>query len=210
MNPFLVLDVETGGLNPEETPMTEIAFNIYDPKNYKLIESYQTYIQPYNDLVIDMKVLAKTQVTMQDIEGGKTIDVVMKEITGIWGKYNKVKKNKLIMVGHNIPFDIRFVKYAFDYKMANLYDFIDESHFCTQRLMKFAERKDKNADKLLYRLAACCDRMGISLKNAHGAQADIQATFDLFKKLTINIGQTGDTYESTNSKRDPARNFFEF
>lgn len=210
MNPFLVLDVETGGLNEQKTPMTEIAFSIYDPKTFKLIESYQSYIKPYNDLVIDMKVLAKTQVKMQDVEGGKTIDVVIREIIGIWSKYNKVKKNKLIIIGHNIPFDIRFVKYAFEFMMVDIYDFLDESHFCTQRLMKFHERKNKDTDKLLYKLAACCDRMGISLKSAHGAQADIQATFELFKKLTINIGQTADTYESTNTKREQARLFFEF
>jgi len=210
MNPFLVLDVETGGLNPNQTPITEIAFNIYDPKTYKLIESYQTYVKPYNGLVVDPKVLAKTQVTMHDIEGGKTIDIMMKEITEIWSKYNKVKKNKLVIVGHNITFDIKFIQYAFEYKVANIWDFLDESHFCTMRLMKLAERKHKDADKLLYNLTACCDRMGISLKAAHGASADIQATFELFKKLTINVGQTADTYESTTANRQPSRAFFEF
>lgn len=204
MYKIAVLDLETGGLKENENPITEIAFNIYDAKTMKLLDSYNSFVKPYNDLKIVQKALDASQVTMKDVNNGKDIDIVLKDFVELMTKHTKSKKDKPVLIGHNIVFDKKFLKYIFDYKKKNLYDYIDDSEFDTLRLMKFRERNDKDQDKYKYNLTACCDRCGIKLKSAHGAQADITATFELFKYLMSKDDTTNVKQESNKQ-----RNFFQ-
>ena len=49
-NFIIVHDCETGGLDPDENPITQYAAVILDPLTLDEVDRYETYVQPYCDL----------------------------------------------------------------------------------------------------------------------------------------------------------------
>lgn len=180
---LIITDFETGGLKYKEHPITQAAFVVIDPKSRAILDTYETFVKPYQDLVITPKALEASRVTMEQIESGVDYLVLMAKMIEL-AKKHTVGKTKPIFIGHNFTFDIDFAEQLFRFKSKNLYDFFDRFFWCTMRMMKDYERKEK-ADAA-YDLTACCNRFGIKLKSAHGALADCYATKDLFTALTKN------------------------
>lgn len=215
MNPLVVLDLETGGLNYKENPITEIAFYVVDMKTLKVIEQYQSFVQPYDGLVITEDALNATQLSMKQINSGELIHKVLNDFATIMSKHKKSKSTAPILVGHNLDeFDIPYFEYTFEQRNKNLYDYVSRSSFDTLKMAKLYERGMKGADKLSYKLGVVCERYGIPLTGAHGALADVDATYKLFKKLTNRFkhGEV-DTIGTTAAGEDMqtrARRFFEF
>lgn len=214
MNYYLILDVETGGKNEKENPITEIALSMLDPKTLNSLHKYQCFVKPYNNLVITQEALDATQITMKNIESGIDIKDAIKELATIMMKYSsKTGRYKPVLIGHNIGFDQRFLKEAFEFVGKSLWDFIDPVLIDTMFEQRRIEYGKKDADKNLYSLGACCNRMGIKLHSAHGAEADVEATEQLyFSQLNIlrNGGNNTDAAkDNRQSKKAKARTFFE-
>lgn len=206
----IVLDCETGGFDCNEHPITEIAYSVYDWKKYALIESYQSFIKPYNDLTITDEALNASNVTMKQINSGISDTELMKQLITTFTKY-KMGHDLPVIVGHNTGFDMGFLESLFNYRNKNLYDFISRVTYDTCIMMKDYEGGVKNADKQRYKLGICCERLGIKLKSAHGAAADVAATADLFKilmnKMRSNSSNNNNSDEQSGITK--SRNFFE-
>ena len=65
---YKIYDTETGGLDPQKNPITQFACIILDYKTLKEVDRFETFIRPYNDLVIEKIALEHTMVTMSDIK----------------------------------------------------------------------------------------------------------------------------------------------
>lgn len=181
-NNFIILDVETGGLKYKENPITQIGLVVVEPKNFSIIEQYETFVKPYNDLEITKQALEASRVTMEEINGGIDHIKVLVKLIEIFRKHTppNTKTAKPILVGHNFSFDIKFLEYLFDLRSKDVFDFVDPVYYDTMRLMKIFERKKKDE---AFDLTSCCSRFNIKLKAAHGAMHDVLATRDLFKAL---------------------------
>ena len=211
-NNIIILDTETGGLKYKENPITEIGLVVVEPKNFSILEQYETFVKPYNNLEITKKALEVSRVSMEEINKGVDAKVVVAKLISIFRKYTppNTKGSKPILVGHNITFDLDFLEYIFDFCSKNLYDFVDRISHDTMRLMEIYERKSKT--NLSYKLESCCDRFGIKLKSAHGALNDSIATRELFKALMNNLTPDKSNNNSSNGKKEEiikSRNFFE-
>lgn len=188
MQNLIVLDVETGGREEEENPITQLALQVITPEDFEVLHSFDTVVKPYNNLVVSKEAIDYTRVSVKEInEKGVDVNVLMKGLIEAFKIANKTGKanNRPIIVGHNIPFDIKFLKYLFDYKNKNIYDYLDDSHFDTLKMMKLLEAGSlKSSEISRYTLSACCERFGINLKTAHGAVGDVEATKHLFIGIT--------------------------
>ena len=51
-SPYLVMDTETGGLDPAQNPITSFAAVVLDFNTLKEVDRWETYVKPYNDLQI--------------------------------------------------------------------------------------------------------------------------------------------------------------
>lgn len=209
-NKIIILDVETGGLKHKENPITQIGLVVLDPKNFSIIEQYETFVKPYADLEITNKALEVSRVSMEEINNGIDYTKLLAKLIEIFRKHSE-PKTKVVLVGHNFPFDIKFLEYLFDLKSKDLYDFIDPVYLCTMRMMKLYERKMRTDQA--YDLTACCLRFGIKLKAAHGALPDVLATRELFKALMKVFDSTASSGTTTADKEDDKpikqRQFFE-
>lgn len=216
-NNLIVLDVETGGLDPTKSPITQVALQVLEPVKLDPTFDFDTFVQPYNNLTIDKKALESSRVSMAQVKTGVTSLELIKYLTTIFKSANKSGKDqtKPILVGHNIGFDFQFLEYLFNFHNKNLYDFIQRIAQDTIWLCRLYEMSLKSDENSKFTLAACCDRLGIELHGAHGAPADVEATRLLFTKL-IKLLRNADTTpdrgtSNTTTRRDIREGYyFEF
>lgn len=208
---FVVFDCETGGLFEKENPITQFACVILDYSTLKEIDRFETYVKPYNDLVVTQKALDSTMVTMSDIKKkGVDVEDFVEALDKFLKNHNtskkKPEKGKLVPVGQNIPFDIRFLTYAFKLCKKSWKECVQDNFIDTYPLAKLSWGI-KGDEKL--NLGANCERAKISLTDAHGAMNDVEATAELLrffaKKLRSKKGDSSET-----STRKSGVEFFEF
>lgn len=188
-NKIIFTDFETGGLEHKIHPITQVGMVVCEPKTFAIIDQYQFFIKPYDNKIITKVALEKSRVTMEEIMQGLDSVKALAKMIEIFKKHS-APQNKPILVGHNFTFDIEFGEDLFLTKSKNIYDFVDRHFWCTQRMMKLYERKQKS--DLSYNLTSCCDRFGIKLKAAHGALPDCLATRELFAALMKGFVPSGE------------------
>ncbi len=207
--PYIVWDVETGGLNCMNNPITQFAAVVLDYNTLKEVDRFETFVKPYNKLKIEPKVLELTMLSMSDINSGMTVDVFTKELTTFINK-NKASKNDFgrpLCIGHNVCFDLQFITYALAYTGYDIFDYIQDSFIDTMVLSKMAWGI-QGTEKL--KLGICCERAGVSLVDAHGAMNDVYATADLFRYFVNKMRSDSVSSFSSNNNRARGNKFFEF
>ena len=210
---YCVHDCETGGLDKDKNPITQYACVILDPFTLKEVDRFETFIKPYNNLEIDKAALEHTMVTMSDIKGGISVKSFYKTLSGFWGKYQANGKfkdaNRIVSVGHNIPFDHGFLEYAFQLHDDSIWNYLLPNFIDTFPIAKMAWCVKGN-EKLT--LTACTERAKINLNDAHGAMNDVEATADLFRWFMkkLRSGKGDSIKEDSTSKRQLGQKFFEF
>lgn len=91
---MIALDTETGGLDPTQNPILEVAFRIFG-ENRELLATYSTFVKVTDETwkKCDPKALEVNGITREMAEGGKTLEEVAKEVTKLFqelgiNKYN--------------------------------------------------------------------------------------------------------------------------
>ena len=209
---YLVTDVETGGKLPTKNPITQISIAIVDPSKFIILDTFTTFVKPYNGLAIEPEALKYTRVTMKDINNGVDVKILIKNLIAFLKKANPSGKRPSdpILVGHNLEFDLGFLEYLFATVDKNLYEYVQRLFYDTMWLTRSIEAGTKEADVNRYTLEACCERYGITHINAHSAEKDVQSTSTLFQKLirsrSPHKNQTdGNETERTVKSRDSFR-----
>ena len=210
---YIVFDCETGGLDETKNPITQYAAVILDGKTLKEKDRFETFIKPYNDLTIEKQALEHTMVTMSDINAGINLGQFVKTVTTWWESHRakaKVKEmGRLVPVGHNVTFDLRFINYALalegaetteEWMYPNLIDTFSLGK------MAFGIEGDEKLN-----LGACCERAKIKLTDAHGAMNDVEATAELFRWYMKKMrAKKGSRESADDNARARGQEFFEF
>ena len=210
---YIVFDCETGGLDETKNPITQYAAVILDGKTLKEIDRWETFVKPYADLVIEQEALDGTMVSMSDINSGLNVKEFIATATEFWEAHRvKTKKRemgRLVPVGHNVQFDIRFINWVLDFeKKRDMFEWHHPNFIDTYPLAKLAFGI-KGDEKL--NLGASCGNAKIKLTDAHGAMNDVEATADLLRwymrKLRAKKGEGAAEATQGRAKGDE---FFEF
>ena len=210
---YIVFDCETGGLDETKNPITQYAAVILDGKTLKEIDRFETFVKPYGDLIIEKQAIEHTMVTMSDVNSGMKLKDFISAVTMWWeGHRTKAKvkeKGRLIPVGHNVTFDLRFLNYALslegkptteEWMYPNLID-----TFSLGKMTWGITGEEK------LNLGACCERAKIKLTDAHGAMNDVVATAELFRWYMKKLrAKKGDSNAEETGGRARGQEFFEF
>lgn len=211
---YCVLDCETGGLSPEENPITQFAAVILDGRTLKEVDRWETFVKPYDGKVIEKEALQKTMVSMSDVNAG----ISKKEFAQtakLWfashqAKAKNAEAGRLIMVGHNVlPFDRPFLDEAFKEFGFSCDDYFYPGGIDTLPLAKLVWGI-KGDEKI--NLGACLGYAKLKLTDAHGAMNDVEGNADLLRwfmrklRAKKNEGGSGETAEA----RPRGEEFFEF
>ncbi len=160
LKPFVILDLETSGIDPKKNDIIEVAIIRYE--NGKEVGRYSDLIKI--DYKLPEIITIITGITDFNLEEkGKNKEEVFK-------KTEELIKGAYI-VGHNIQFDVGFLKEkGLDLDILGCIDTIPLAQILLPQLAS-------------YSLESLSDELDISHKNSHRAMADVEATLALFNHL---------------------------
>lgn len=174
--PFIVCDVETGGLPSKlkkeavtEVALTEIAFVVLDNSTLEIVDKVSWLIKPYSDSLVYDPYAAKVSGIDKKMceEDGQDIKEVYKEVVAFLKKYVKGKK-KAYLVGQNIiNFDLEFIDNFFELCGGDASKFFDPDIKDTQNVSR-----EKWCDENKHNLGIICERLNIPYVHAHRALPD--------------------------------------
>lgn len=161
---FIVVDLETTGLNPfEGNEIIEIG--VTEIKNNEIGKSYSRFVKP--KVEIPQFITNLTGISNEMLKNEDSIEEVLP-------RFRKYIGNKTV-IAHNAKFDMKFLNYYL--KKLGIEEIKD--YICTLELLKkVSTYKAKNK-----KLATACEYYGIENKNAHRASSDTLATAKLFLKI---------------------------
>ena len=204
---YIGLDCETGGLDHEKNPITQIALLAIDSSTLEEINRFEFFIKPYDDLKIEKEALDATGLKMVDINNGHDKKKAVKLITDFAKEIspNSRPENRPIMIGHNVQFDIGFIDYLFKSVGKDIYKVFSRTFECTM-----LQTKKFNPSASSLKLGKCCEAVGIDLADAHKAMNDTVATVELFKHYVNKLRAKGGTANATIKQSKKSRLKFQF
>tara|TARA_B100001996_G_C18544495_1_gene548303 strand:- start:69 stop:653 length:585 start_codon:yes stop_codon:yes gene_type:complete len=174
----VVVDIETGGFDPELNAILEIAITLIEEQDNKFVvgETYRHHINPFENSIIEKESLDFTKIKLDHplrnaIDEKDAIKDIFKIINKIKNKY---ECSRAILVGHNAHFDMSFLDAAVKRNNIKKTPFHKFSVIDTVSLGVLATGQTV--------LARICDQLGIDYDNdqAHSAAYDTLVTAKVF------------------------------
>lgn len=178
----IMFDFESGGLPNKDLrafydiAAVEIALVVIDLESLSTIEEKSFIFKDnYKDgLIYSKEAEVVHGITKETREkNGIELKIIYKEICNLFKKY-KNPRQMCHMGGHNISFDIPFLRNFFEYMGDNLDKYV-KFYTDTMLLAHMSALEQEN-----YQLHTCCQINGIDLVNAHRALDDTKANALLF------------------------------
>lgn len=213
----ITIDFETGGLDCTKCAITEIALNAFRVKDLKMVDRLCMQIYPYRKKVkrrlkkkgeeevgemmeYQDRALEYSNITMEELEnngidikeaGDRACQFIERNTFG------RGYKNRPFFLGQNIQFDLGFWAQFMDYSdntnvASKLLDGnkdywgnFQPHYLDTIDVAKMIFGNDPNIDK--YKLENVAERLGFTMFDAHDAQADTDATFNIYASATSKL-----------------------
>lgn len=155
---YTVIDFETTGLSPLTCDIIELA--ALRVRNDEVVERYQLLVKPRSPL--SPFITSLTGITDQMLADAPGVEEVLPDYLAFLGND--------VLMGHNVNFDLGFLKAAAPAFSARYID-----------TMQISRRIAKEYPR--HRLQDLCSRYGIHNNNAHRALGDCTATWQCYLKL---------------------------
>ena len=177
----VVVDLETGGFDAKKNAILEIAIQLIDEENSKLIlgDSHRYHIKPFDELIIDKDALEFLKLDLNHpLRIAVEEDYALKEAFKLIDKQrSKYDCSRAILVGHNAFFDHSFILEAC------LRNKIKKSPFHPFSLIDTVSLGVLVTKQTV--LARICKELDILYENdeAHSAAYDAMITAQVFCKI---------------------------
>tara|TARA_B100000945_G_scaffold321218_1_gene334528 strand:- start:4077 stop:4673 length:597 start_codon:yes stop_codon:yes gene_type:complete len=177
----VIVDLETGGFDPKNNAILEIAIQLIDEDDSKLIlgDSYRYHIKPYDGLLVEKEALEFLRLDLNHpLRAAVEEETAIKESFKIINKQkSKYDCSRAILVGHNAFFDHSFLAEACHRNNIKKSPFHPFSLIDTVSLGVLATKQTV--------LARVCNTLGITYDNeeAHSASYDAEVTARVFCKI---------------------------
>ena len=181
----VVVDLETGGFDPEINAILEIAITLIEEENNKLIvgDTYRHHIEPFEGSIVEEESLKFTKIKLDHpLRNGINERDALNDLFKIINKTkNKYECSRAILVGHNAHFDSSFLAAAYKRNNIKKTPFHKFSLIDTVSLGVLATGQTV--------LARICDELDIDYDNdeAHSAAYDTAVTAKVFCSIVNNF-----------------------
>lgn len=179
---FLYADVETTGLNPNESSIFQIAGR-FSKRGKSLDFNYK--FRPYRGEIITGQASKKTGYTSEDLDSFPDQSPFFDEFIKNLEDFTNSKEEKIYLVGYNASFDMDFIRSWFlynenpDFSKYFYFPCIDVMYLAAFALM--GERKYIKNFQLSTVYNYLTDK---TLAGAHNAFNDINATIEMLNIIT--------------------------
>jgi len=173
---YLILDTETGGLNPKENPVLEIAATVYDEDGNSRDHYHATY-DPY--LPMDCKALAINNIMQRrnPCNNKDEIENFIRWSTVVYQRYNPT------LVGQNLKFDLDFIDSFTEHYGYKGWSKMWNYHILDTSQIAFILREAGIIQTDKFNLVALAKVYGVENLAAHTAEADVNTTTSIFFKM---------------------------
>ena len=181
----VVVDLETGGFNSKKNAILEIAIQLIDEEDSRLVlgEPHRYHIEPFDNLIVDKDALEFLKLDLNHpLRVAVEERFALQETFKIINKQkNKYECSRAILVGHNAFFDHSFLLEACLRNNIKKSPFHPFSLIDTVSLGVLATKQTV--------LARICNELDISYDNeeAHSAAYDAMVTAQVFCKIINNF-----------------------
>jgi len=177
----VVVDLETGGFNPNNNAILEIAITLIEEENGRLVPGVteRYHIEPYESLVVEEESLEFTKIKLDH-----PLRQAVSEVDALKSLFKTINKNKTkyqcsraILVGHNAHFDLSFLNASIERNKIKKSPFHPFSVIDTVSLGVAVTQQTV--------LARVCKELKIDYSNddAHSAAYDSDITAKVFCKI---------------------------
>ena len=180
----IFIDVETTGLNPEKSGLTQVAGAIVI--DGKVEESFNYFIKPPKGKLCDKKALEVTGMTREKINVFlpfvQQYDTFHRMLLRFVEKYDKT--DKFHFLAYNSPFDSQFIRQWFLDQGDKYYgSMFWTPDICVMRMAMEYIGDDRDLFKN-FKLETVCNELGIKPKGKlHDALVDIELTMALYNHI---------------------------
>lgn len=177
----VVVDLETGGFDYENSAVLEIAITLIEEEDNQLLvgETHRYHIEPYDGLIVEDESLEFTKIKLDHpLRNAVSEEIALKELFKIINVHkNKYECSRAILVGHNAHFDLSFLKAATNRNNIKKSPFHSFSVLDTVSLGALATNQTV--------LAKICESLNVEYdsKEAHSAAYDSNVTAKVFCKI---------------------------
>ena len=174
----VVVDIETGGFDPETNAILEIAITLIEQEddNFIVGETFRHHIIPFKDLIVEDESLEFTKIKLDHPLRNAVSEIdALQDLFKIINKTrNKYECSRAILVGHNAHFDHSFLTASYKRNNIKKTPFHKFSVIDTVSLGVLATGQTV--------LARICDELSIDYDNeeAHSAAYDTIVTAKVF------------------------------
>ena len=174
----VVVDIETGGFDPDINAILEIAITLIEEENGILVpgDTFRHHINPFEGSIVEKESLEFTKIKLDHplrnaIEESEALNNLFKIINKAKNKY---ECSRAILVGHNAHFDKSFLDSSVNRNKIKKTPFHKFSVIDTVSLGVLATGQTV--------LARICDELSIDYDNdeAHSAAYDTKVTAEVF------------------------------
>jgi DNA polymerase III epsilon subunit-like protein len=184
---LVVFDFETSGLDPaqgaEPHQLAAIMLEYSDTKELIEVSRFaQRDLRLNNPAKADFKALSISEKTLEEVQAGEDPKIVFNDFL-VWIMENIAIGEKVIPAGHNVQFDITFMKKAFeDYLQPFKYNQVFDYHsVCVFTLSHFWLSMVRGVTKKSS-LVTLTKHYGIP-HDPHRAMQDVEAAVEVLKQL---------------------------
>jgi len=161
---YVVIDVETSGLNPEEHEIIELGAVLV--KHHEISEWFSVLVAPNHTITLAIEEITGISNAMLQEHGVELSAAVQQFIDFV---------KDLPVVSHNVDFDYGFLRKACC--QCNI-PMISNRHIDTLTLSRRLVRRVNN-----YKLKTLAEHFGVEVNHKHRSLTDCETTFHLFEKL---------------------------
>lgn len=177
MSNILFLDFETSGVDPKRHAPLQMAYII--EHDGEIVVEQVVDIQPDRNDDLCIAALEVNHFTLERMKAGKDLPYVLCRL-----KIECLPFPGIFPVGHNVQFDIDFLRVGADKCHENIFMYLDVKRFldtcAIAKFLSYRGRFPKCTDD--FKLETLCRLFDIPLK-AHDALEDVRATRTLFHIL---------------------------
>ncbi|NLL23798.1 MAG: exonuclease [Tissierellia bacterium] len=178
LDDYIVLDLETTGHYPGIDEIIEIgAIRVIENE---MIESFQTFVKCE---FIPPDIMELTGITPENLENAASPDIAISALEDFIGNST--------IIGHNLSFDLTFLKYYGSKYTSDSIEWID-----TLRLSRKMISSDHG-----HGLTTLCALAGINRDIKHRSIADCKSTHELYQYLKKTAIESGKTFEDYFKKK---------
>jgi DNA polymerase-3 subunit epsilon len=187
MGNLVILDTETGGLDPEKVSILSVGVVVVD-ENLVELGQKEIFVKE-DDIVAEEQALKVNKIDLNwlKVTGKNPFNAVLELEFFLSGFFDCAKESSIPLAGHNIGFDIGFMKRLYRLAGKNFEQTFSHRTMDTASVLRFLKLAGVTQTEASSNQAFAHYKIVVAEEKRHTALGDALATAELLRKLVAEV-----------------------